>query len=108
MDTLTLLRLNRENIIPKNDILYLESDWNYTFVHTRDNSKHISSFTLKILERRISDTCFLRINKGLLINIQHISHVSSEKKEAFVMMTNGKALPVSRRKYDLLKQCIAI
>lgn len=107
MDALRHLRLNGQNIIPQNDILYLESDWNYTIVYTRDNCKHISSFTLKILEKRISDTGFLRINKGLLINSQYISHISSKGKEAFVLMKNGKMLPVSRRKYDLLKECIS-
>ena len=107
MDALTLLRLNSQNIIPKSDILYLESDWNYTVVYTRDNSKHVSSFTLKILEKRLSDNSFLRINRGLLINSQHIRQLSSVKKEAFVLMENGEVLPVSRRKYDLLKGCIS-
>jgi len=106
MNTLTLLRLTSRNIIPTNDIIYLQSDWNYTIVHTLDKSKYISGFTLKILEKRIADSSFLRINRGLLINRQHIRRLSSVKKEAFVLMKNGEVLPVSRRKYDLLKECI--
>jgi DNA-binding LytR/AlgR family response regulator len=104
VETLSKLRLTGRVIIPKANILYLESDWNYTNVHTLDKRKHTSGFTLKILEKRISDKTFLRINKGLLINCQYISQVSSMKKEAFVLLTNGQVLPVSRRKYKILRE----
>lgn len=100
----SILRLTGRIIIPKEEILYLESDWNYTNVHTLDKRKHISGFTLKFLEKRISDKSFLRINKGLLINRQYIRQVSSMQKEAFVLLTNGQVLPVSRRKYRILRE----
>jgi len=108
MNTLTLLRLTSRNIIPTNNIIYLQSDWNYTIIHTLDNSKYISGFTLKILEKRLSDNSFLRINRGLLINSQHIRQLSSVKKEAFVLMENGEVLPVSRRKYNFLKESVTL
>jgi two-component system LytT family response regulator len=104
VENILTLRLNGCNRIPKEEILYLESDWNYTNVHTLDNRKHTSGFTLKILEKRIAEKAFLRINKGLLINRQYISQVSSMKKEAFVLLTNGQVLPVSRRKYKILRE----
>jgi two-component system LytT family response regulator len=103
---LPFLRLTSRNIIPTNDIIYLESDWNYTVVYTLDNSRYVSGFTLKVLEKRIADSNFLRINRGLLINSQYIRRLCSDKKEAFVMMKNGEMLPVSRRKYDLIKESI--
>jgi DNA-binding LytR/AlgR family response regulator len=106
METLSILRLSGRTIIPKEEILYLESDWNYTNVHTLDKRKHTSGFTLKILEKRISDKGFLRINKGLLINRQFISQVSQVQKEAFVLLTNGQVLPVSRRKYKMLRESV--
>ena len=104
MTNLTLLRLTSRTIIPMHHILYLESDWNYTVIHTMDNRKHTSGFTLKTLEKRIDNTSFLRINRGLLINRQFISQVSGLQKEAFVLLQNGKVLPVSRRKYKVLKE----
>jgi DNA-binding LytR/AlgR family response regulator len=104
MENLSTLRLNGRNRIPMEEILYLESDWNYTNIHTLDKRKHTSGFTLKILEKRIADKAFLRINKGLLINRQYISQVSQMQKEAFVLLTNGQVLPVSRRKYKVLRE----
>ena len=106
MDQHANLRLTNRQFIPSIDIVYLQSDINYTDVHTLDNRKHTSGFTLKILANRITDTNFLRINKGLIINRQYVKEVSSMQKEAFVLMTNGTILPVSRRKYNLLLESL--
>jgi DNA-binding LytR/AlgR family response regulator len=106
MENISILRLTGRNRIPMEDIMYLESDWNYTTVHTLDKRKHTSGFTLKILEKRIADKSFLRINKGLLINRIYIRDISPMQKEAFVRLTNGQTLPVSRRKYKMLKESI--
>lgn len=106
MEQCSNLRLTGRQFIPTIDIIYLKSDINYTDVHTLDNRKHTSGFTLKILANRITDANFLRINKGLLINRQYVKEVSSMQKEAFVLMTNGTVLPVSRRKYKLLLESL--
>lgn len=103
MNPSNTLRLTSRNIIPSNEILYLKSDINYTIVHTVDNRKHISGFTLKLLEKRILNTAFLRINKGLLINSNYINEVTKREKEVFVTLQNGEMLPVSRRKTCLLE-----
>ena len=98
------LHLNRWKIIPTTDIIYLKSDINYTDVHTLDNRKQTSGLTLKVLANRITDTNFLRINRGLLINLQYIKAINAVQSDAFVLMTNGKILPVSLRKYKLLME----
>ena len=102
MDYFSSLRLNSRNIIPTDEIIFLKSDINYTDVHTLDNRKHTSSFTLKVLEKRITDTNLIRINKGLIINRLYIKEINSESKEAFVKMISGQLLPISRRKYKLI------
>ena len=97
------LRLTGKNFIPTCEIIYLQSDWNYTVIHTINSRKHISGFTLKIWEERIHNNAFLRINKGLLINRQYIKEVSLLDKEKFLCLTNGSILPISRRKYKEFK-----
>lgn len=97
------LQLSSRKKIPTSQILYLESDRNYTVVHTKNDHKYMSGLTLKVLEKRILDTSFKRINKGLLINFQHFISISAESKEKYVCLTNGKSLPFSRRKFIDLK-----
>lgn len=98
-----LLRLTSKKKIPTNQIIYLESDRNYTVVHTLNDCKYMSGFTLKILEKRIINTAFVRINKGLLINCEYIETINSDEKEKFLSLKNGLVLPISRRKFSDVK-----
>jgi DNA-binding LytR/AlgR family response regulator len=97
------LRLTHRYLIPTNDIIYLESEWNYTNVYTSDNKKHISSFTLKILESRITEDDFLRINRGCLVNLKHITQITGLKRNGQALLSNGSILNISRRKFEIIK-----
>jgi two-component system, LytTR family, response regulator len=98
MNQLTIYASRGRVVVPSNDIMYLESDCNYTKVYSSDKSKIVSSFTLKVLEKRITDETFLRINRGLSINIKYMSHLCFIDNLTHVMLSNGKTLPVSRRR----------
>ncbi|WP_394996145.1 LytR/AlgR family response regulator transcription factor [Emticicia sp.] len=100
------LRLTHRYQIPTNDIIYLESEINYTNVYTSDNRKHISSFTLKILEARIVKNDFLRINRGCLVNLKHITQIIGLKRNAQARLSNGSILTISRRKFDNIRNIL--
>ncbi len=97
------LRLTHRKQIPTNDIIYLESEINYTNVYTSDNKKHISSFTLKVLEARIIKKEFLRINRGCLVNLKHITQIIGFKGNCQAELSNGSMLIISRRKFENIK-----
>jgi two-component system LytT family response regulator len=94
------LRLTHRYQIPTDDIIYLESEINYTNVYTTDNQKHLSSFTLKLLEARIVEQNFLRINRGCLVNLKHITQITGLKRNAQARLSNGAILSISRRKFE--------
>jgi DNA-binding LytR/AlgR family response regulator len=83
----------------QSEIMYLESAWNYTCVHTVQKQL-VSSRTQKIFSSRIDINSFIKINRGLMINISFIQEINKERKDAFVQLTNGKILPISRRMYN--------
>lgn len=95
-----VLRITHRNQIPTDDIIYLESEINYTHIYTADNRRHISSFTLKKLEARILQYSFLRINRGCLVNLNHITQITGFKRNAQAKLSNGSVLHISRRKFD--------
>ncbi len=84
--------------VSQSDIMYLESAWNYTCVHTVQKQL-VSSRTLKIFSNRIDHNAFIKISRGLMINISFIQDVNAERKFPFVQLKNGKILPISRRMY---------
>jgi DNA-binding LytR/AlgR family response regulator len=92
--------------IAPNDIVYLEAAHNYTTLHMECKTQHTMSFTLRKVEQRLASADFLRINRGLSINRNYLEGVSSMKNDAFVRLSNGMELPVSRRRYKEVKKII--
>jgi DNA-binding LytR/AlgR family response regulator len=102
-NTQSFLRLTHKSQIPTDEIVYLESEINYTNVYTSDNRKYLSSFTLKKLESRIVESDFIRINRGCLVNPKHITQITGIKRNAQARLSNGSELIISRRKFDIIK-----
>ena len=97
------LKINAETRLDQQNILYLQSDVNYTFVHTYDKV-FLSSRTLKILSARINSTSFIKIHRGLLVNTQYIANLNDDKHDPFVVLISGQKLPVSRRMFLGVRQ----
>lgn len=92
------MRINTETNLNPAEILFLQSNANYTFVYTA-NKKYISSRTLKVLATRIDTQNFMKIKRGLIINKDYIANFHNDVDEPYLMLTNGKRLPISRRLY---------
>lgn len=86
------------------DIVYCEADENYTHFFMDDGARHTASRPLKEFEELLERQYFFRIHKSYLINLNQVSFVN---KDAWVVMSNRKELPVSSRKrtefFSLLK-----
>ncbi len=79
------------------EIIYLESQGNYTYLHITKGSKILSSNSLKVFEDMLPETAFMRVHKSFIININHL--LSYNKEEGgFISMVNGSEVSVSRRR----------
>lgn len=83
------------------EILYCQSQNNYTFLFLKDNKKVILSKTLKEFELLLEKYYFLRIHKSFLINPNYIKKYN-RNDGGYLIMTNGEAIPVSRNRKDLI------
>ncbi|MEM7296841.1 MAG: LytTR family transcriptional regulator DNA-binding domain-containing protein [Bacteroidota bacterium] len=84
--------------IEPDDILYAESDNNYTNIYT-DSRKYVVTHTLKSVEEKLLNKGFIRTHKSYLVNFHKISSIS----EGYLFLGNSK-LPVGRSyREDLLK-----
>lgn len=100
--TKTLVLKTTDNIylVKTGDILYCESDKNYTRFFLKDNQKILVSRTLKEFEQILEEYNFLRIHQSFLINLVFLKQYN--KKENLVFLSDNTKLPVSVRKRETL------
>lgn len=76
------------------NIIKIESERNYSYIHLSDNTKVLSAKTLGYFENILSEMGFFRSHRSFLINWHHINFLS---KSDFILKDQTKVL-VSRRK----------
>lgn len=93
-------------MVDVDDIMYCESDSNYTVVHQKDKKRLVISRTLKEFEDMLDPTQFVRVHHSYLINVKHVKkYIRGEGGE--VIMSDGTNVAVSRRKKQELMDSLA-
>ncbi|MBE0640062.1 MAG: response regulator transcription factor [Bacteroidales bacterium] len=94
------------HVINITDIIFCQSEVNYTNFYLRDNRQILSSKNVSEFEEMLNEHGFFRANRQYLINVKHI--VSFNKTPCgYVSMVNGYEIPVSFRRRDLLVELIS-
>ncbi|OUR94744.1 DNA-binding response regulator [Flavobacteriales bacterium 34_180_T64] len=85
------------------DILFVESDGNYSTVFMADNQKLVMTKKLKEVNAMLPDLYFFRIHNSYIINLNKIKEFI--KNEGYVIMQSNHKIPVARqRKSDFLEK----
>lgn len=93
-------------LIPIEEIVYLEGNDNTVFVHLRNGEREEHRKTLQFLEG-ILPVHFHRIHKSYILDIQYISNFRIRSGSRYeVELKNGTLIPLSRNKYKELKDQI--
>ncbi len=83
------------------DILYAESDGNYSTLFLQSNKKIVVTKKLKEVEMLLPDSYFFRIHNSYIVNLHKIKEFL--KTDGYVILENNVKIPVSRqRKSDFL------
>ena len=89
------------HLVKISDIIYCESDGNYTNFYLLNGNKIIVSVTLKEYDKMFSEYGFFRAHKSFLINLGHIDRF--EKSEGgYIILANEHKVPVASRKREQL------
>jgi len=87
------------------EIVYLEADGNYTYIHQTDGSKYTATLQLGMLESLIPPKNFCRISRKHIVNIRFISGFDKRKRELLISSPTGKHhLPVSESRVRVIEQ----
>jgi len=97
-DEYLMLKVDKKLVrIYKEDIVYIQSDWNYLHVYTK-TEKFMVLGTMKNIEATLSNDEFIRIHKSYLINHKYFEYLEGNQ-----VLINGIKLQVSRNyKQDLI------
>ena len=97
-------KMTRSLYPQNNEIAYLEANINYTIFHLGNGKKFVSSTTLKRHAAKEDLQHFVRVNRSILLNPEHISKLSTHGRVIIIRMSNGTELQVSRRKKSYVKR----
>ena len=96
---------NGLEIIQKNEILYLEGDRNYTWIHSKNREKILTTKTLREYESLLTEKNFFRIYQSYIVNIDHaVKYING--RGGSLMMSDGASLLVSREKKKALLEIL--
>lgn len=82
---------NADVKLPLDEILYFEAEGNYIRLYA-DTGEYRFRDTLSAIENALSDSGFVRIHKGFLVNQSSVRKLTSEEAE----LRNGARLPMGR------------
>lgn len=96
---LTLKTSDSIHIVNLEDIVYCESDRNYTTFHLFDDRKILVSKSLREYETLLPKKNFMRTHQSYLVNFDHV--IRYEKGDKNYLVTTGeKQVPVAIRKKE--------
>ncbi len=104
--TLTIKIGDRILLIKPEDVAFIQAEDKYVFLHCLDGKKHLTDFTVAGLEEKLSDS-FVRINRGTIINQDHISEIRKGFNGSLVFILKDKEnsrVSSSRRYGEALRE----
>lgn len=85
-------------LIPVREIIHLEASESYTLIYLVDGKRIMSSKNIKVYEEKLDGSMFFRTHKSHIINVKYHLKGFSRIDGNSAIMSNGKQVPISRRK----------
>lgn len=104
--TITIKLGDKILLIKVNEIVHIQAEDKYVFLHTVDGKKHLTDFTLSTLEAKLSDE-FLRIHRSDIINTDYIKEIRKGFNGALVFVLNNTTetkVTSSRSNSEMLRE----
>ena len=93
--------------ITLSDIMYCESESNYTILHLLNEPKFTVCKTLSEIEEILAPSHFFRIHRSYLVNTKKIKEFI-KSDGGFLIMENRSEIPVSRNKREELGEILKL
>jgi two-component system LytT family response regulator len=78
------------------ELVYCESDGNYSTLYLSDGKKILLTQKLKTVEEKLAPHSFFRVHNSFIINLNKIKEY--HKADEMILLEGGEKIPVSRQK----------
>ncbi|GAW91267.1 LytR/AlgR family response regulator transcription factor [Calderihabitans maritimus] len=97
-------------LLEKKDIVFISANNDYCFIKTY-NTKYLTRFTLKELEKRLDSNLFFRCHRSYLVNIQKTREIIPLYNGTLILIVDDEEkseVPVSRSHAKQIRQILGI
>lgn len=101
---IVLKTLNTHHIIFEDDIIYCNSEGNYTTFYMVNREKILISKSMKKVEEIVNLNIFLKCHQSYLVNVNYIEKYISD---GFLILKNNIKIPISSRRKEIVLNRIA-
>lgn len=85
--TLTVKLGDKILLVKLTDIVHIQAEDKYVFLHTADGKKHLTDFTLSTLEEKLPED-FVRIHRSDIINTNYIKEIRKGFNGSLIFVIN--------------------
>ena len=106
LDRVVVKDRHKINIIPTENIRYIESLDDYVLIYTSEG-RHMKQKTMKYFESHLNPKDFIRIHRSYIVQVIHIAEIQQYEKESYVVILKDKTkLKVSKTGYKKIKEVL--
>lgn len=88
------------------EITHLESEGRYTHIFLLDESKVLTTISMKECEKKLQHDTFIRVHRSFIINLAYIKKYA-RGRDSFVQMENGARIDVGKNYKDDLVEAVS-
>jgi two-component system LytT family response regulator len=106
LDRVVVKDRHKINIIPTENIRYIESLDDYVMIYTKEG-RHMKQKTMKYFETNLDPKNFIRIHRSYIVHVEFIAEIQQYEKESYVVILKDKTkLKVSKTGYKNIKDVL--
>ena len=95
---------NKIQIITTSNIIYIKLDHKKTIISLKNSEKVFASKSIGAFEILFKNNEFLRVHKSYIVNLEHLISINKNLNGHHVLLNNNKIIPISNRKFIILKE----
>jgi two-component system response regulator VicR len=110
LDQIPVQRGDAILLIPMDDIVYIDTKYEYANVHTHDTN-YMTNYHLAELEKILDRSVFFRTHRSYIVNLRKVKEIVRLARYALLLVMNDQKeskIPVSRRQAVILKELLGI
>ena len=88
---------------PLTELLYLQSEANYTWLVWADGKRILTARSLCFYVDRLPADAFVRLHRQYIVNLKTVAHLERGEAGGVACLTTGEQLPISRRQWRVVR-----